>query len=170
MQTATTMKFNELEWRADAVQASAGQMISAVARHSKLAFYHYGLLTDLTAIGNTMADLVRYLHTAEAILCLESSTPEELDRFGSKLHEVQGKVRILCCQIRSTDLGFWRKLYTSRLDRMEASNREIIAHAEAFKATDSSLILLSKRDQEFLLESLMAPVEPNDALRRAFMK
>ncbi|MGC2271839.1 MAG: hypothetical protein WA555_00940 [Candidatus Sulfotelmatobacter sp.] len=169
MQTAT-MKFNELEWRADAVQASAGQMISTVARHSKMAFRHYGTLTDLNTISDKMAELLRYLHSPEASACLESCTSEDLNRLGSKLHEVQGKVRIVVCQIRSMDLGFWRKLYYTRVDRLEASNRDLIAHSEAFKTVDSSLILLSKRDQEFLLESLLAPDEPNDALRRAFMK
>ncbi|MGA9804833.1 MAG: hypothetical protein WA383_21295 [Terriglobales bacterium] len=169
MQTAT-IKFNELEWRSDAVQAAAGRMISNVAKHSELAFLHLRFLGDLRSINEKMIDLLAYMHSPEAISILESAAPEELDRVSMKMHDVHSKMRVLILEVRSADLGFWNRVYVSRLNKLEASNHELCSHVEAFRAANSSLILLSKRDQEFLLESLMAPAEPNDALRRAFMK
>lgn len=167
MTATATMKFNELEWRSDAVQASAGQVISEIARNSKV---HYRVLLDLSSLNGKMLDLLQYLHSAESIKTLESAAPEELQELGAKMQHVHGKIRILIANVKSWDLGFWRRFYYSRLETMAAYNKELCSHAEAFRMPDSSLVLLSKRDQEFLLESLLAPAEPNDALRRAFTK
>jgi hypothetical protein len=165
-----TMKFNELEWRSDAVQASAGQVISYVARNSKLALLHYGFLSSLGSINNQTLDLVNYMHSPEAIANLEASTDFERERIREKMMDVSNKVRVMICQLRNADFGFWKRVYTKRLEELETANKALYSHAEAFGAIDSSVILLTKRDQERLLESLMAPDEPNDALRRAFMR
>jgi uncharacterized protein YicC (UPF0701 family) len=163
MQTAT-MTFNELEWRSDAVTASAGQVISEIARNSKL---HYRVLLDLRSVNDKMLDLLRHLHSPESIKNLESATPDKLQELVDKMKNVHGKIRILIAHVESWDLGYWRRFYRSRLETMATYNQELAMHAEAFATPEKSLILLSKRDQEFLLESLMAPAEPNDALRRA---
>lgn len=168
MQTAT-MKFNELEWRSDAVQASAGQMISRLATHSKEAFGHYSILLGLREINKQMTELLSYLHSPQAIRVIESSSEEERNRIGAKMHTVAGKVRVGICQLRESDIGFWKRVYLPRLEMLSAANQELCSHAEAFMAADS-LIMLSKRDQDFMLESLMAPDEPNDALRRVFTR
>jgi hypothetical protein len=165
---AATMKFNEMEWRTDAVQASAGRVISSMAMHSKLAFQHYDILKRLSSVNDSLSELLNYLHSQEAIKILEAAAPKELERIGVKMYEVHCKVRVAAAQIRSINLGFWKRLYFSRLDKLEAYNRELSFHSEAFKATDTPLLLLSKRDQNFVLESLLSPPKPNEALRRAF--
>jgi len=169
MQTAT-MEFNELEWCSYAVQASAGKVICNVATHSKLAFQHYAVLMDLSSVNECMLNLLKCLHSPATIKALEASTPEELDHLSAEFQDTHNRLRVVVLKIRSFNLGFWKRLYFSRLDKLEAYNRELFSHIEAFKATDSSLILLSKRDQEFLLESLLAPPKANDALHHAFRR
>jgi len=170
MQNTATMKFNELEWRTDAVRASAGKIISHVATQSKLALIHYGLLLDLRTINGQMVDLLRFLHSPESIAILEASSQEERGKLGSLMFDVHNKVRVTICRMRALELGYWRHIYAPRFDKLEAANTGLAAHADAFRNTDSALIILGHGDQDFILESLVAPDEPNDALRRAFMR
>lgn len=159
---AEALKLNELEWRSDAVQASAGQIISEISRQSKL---HWGVLRDLGGMSEKMLDLLQYLHSSEAIAAIESTDSERLQEIADKMYGVQGKVRIMIAQIHSWDLGFWRRFYVARIEKLKVYNAALLAHADAFR---DNPVVLSKRDQDFVVASLLAPAEPNDALRRIF--
>lgn len=165
MQSAIT--FNELEWRSDALGASAGRVISNVTTHSKLAFRHYKVLSGLHSTNGAMTDLLEEFTAPDSIQSLESAPSDKLSELGKKLLEVHNKVRTLVLEMKSTDLGFWRKTYQSSLKTLETRNLELHAYAQALLKTDSPLILLSKEDQAFLLASVSVEREPNEALRRA---
>jgi len=167
MQAAIT--FNELEWRSDAVGASAGRVISNVAKQSTLAARHYHLLLGLRSINDSMTDLLHTMHSPECVKVLESASPEKLLELGQRILEVQSKVRMAIVEIRASDLGYWRNLYNSRLKSLEIHNKELTAHGETFRnSADSPLLILSSKDQDFVLKSLTSPSQPNDALCRAF--
>ncbi len=168
MQPAIT--FNELEWRSDALGASAGRVISNIAKQSQLAVRHYNVIFGLHSTNSAMLDLLQTLHTSDSIQVLELAPPDRLRELGRKLLDVHNKVRTVVLQIRSFDLGFWRKAYHSSLKNLELHNLELSAHAQALMNADSPLVLLSERDQAFVLESLAASREPNEAMRRAFAR
>ena len=168
MQQALT--FNEFDWRSAAVTMSAGRVISTVSQHSTAAVRNYQVFTGLGTVNEALKELMHFLHTPEAVTALESAQAETLKNITDKMHEVHGKIRILSAQIKRAETGkYWHKLFAGRLSKIESYNQEICAHVEAFRS-EAALIILGPRDQEFVIESLMAQAEPSDALRRAFTR
>lgn len=162
---ATAITINELEWRSDAVQASAGRIISVLARRSLL---HLEVLLRLQyCVNSNMDKLLSYLHSPESIRALEDAPSDKLVELGRKMKHVHGRVRCAIAQINSVDLGIMRPIYKRVLDRLEDYNAELETHADAFCSTDSLPLLLSKQDQDFVLACMANPREPNEALRRA---
>jgi hypothetical protein len=166
----STITFNELEWRSDALGASAGRTIASVARQPRLAVLHYRSIRGLHSISSAMNDLLETIHASDSIEALESAPVDRLEDLGRKLLEGHDKVRTAILQIKSLDLGFWRKAYSSSLQALEHQNQILGTHAAAFANSGAPLVLLSERDQAYLLESLASPNEPNEALRRAFAR
>jgi Protein of unknown function (DUF1778) len=171
MQTAT-MTFNELDWRSDAARASAGKVLSSVATQSKAAYKHYAVLRGIGVLNEKMLDLIKLMHSPELRTAIELASATDLAVPTEKLRDLHGKVRITVAQIRCLipSVGFWKPFYSSRLQTLEAYNTEIVGHADAFAEVQSSLIMLSERDQELVLATMENPPAPNDALRRAFAR
>lgn len=168
---ATAITINEVEWRSDAVQASAGRVISAVTQHSLLAVMHLEVLLRLHySVNRNMETLLKFLHSPESVRALENAPLDKLAEMGDKMRHVHGRVRCAVAQISSVDLGWWEVFYRPVLTKLDAYNAQIVAHADAFCSNDSAPVLLTKQDQDFVLECVANPREPNEALRRAFAR
>lgn len=55
-------------------------------------------------------------------------------------------------------------------DKLRAHSDELASHIGAFGSRDAALIVLTRRQQDSMMELLLNPPEPNEALRRAFGK
>lgn len=161
---------NEMEWRSYAIMADAGHVISRIAKRPRVAHAHWSLLMNLGSCNEKIVDLLRLFHAPDSIETLELATPEQLTSLALKLRNVHEKIQQVINQFQAANLGNWRRAYQPKLAKLEQYDREISSHVDAFSQNESSLILLSRRDQEYLLESLLKPPEPNESLRRAFAR
>jgi hypothetical protein len=162
--------FNEIEWRSAAVTASAGRVISAAVHHARLGVRHYQILSGLNTVADSMRELLRILHSDTSIAVLEAATPEQRATIGKMLQESHDKLQMMVATLRTKDLGYWRRLYTPKIEALEASNREYAAHSEALRDVDAELLVLSQNDQKFLINALLTPKEPSEDLYRVFAR
>jgi hypothetical protein len=152
--------------------ADASQTIARVAKQSRIAqgtrraVLWAQILLGVRSMSGIMRDLLDIYHAPDAILALEAATPEQLSRIVETMRHVHSKVEETIVMVHPT--RHWRRLYRPYLRKLKEYNDELDSHVRAFCASDSALILLTKRDQDHLAESLLNPPEPNAALRRAF--
>ncbi len=169
--SAQEIALNELQWRSAQITASAGEAVARVLRQPISALKHYSVLRSLNTVTATISEFLTFIHTADSIAALEAAAPEQLHDIGRQLEDACSKLQML---IAKTDVfsraGTWRRWYAPRLEKVSDSNRQLRTHANALRSRDSSLILLTKRDQEFLLEELLNPKEPSEDLRRVFKR
>jgi hypothetical protein len=168
--SAAIITVNELEGRSYTILANASHALAAipsVAKHSRQAVRHYLFCLRLGKIAGQLEELMAYLHTPESIVALESAQPERVVRLGQIMREIPVKSFELVSMIRSADLGFWQSSYERHTKRLESSAGEASAHISVF-LEGTPLVLLTKVDQDRLVESLLNPPEPNARLRRAF--
>jgi hypothetical protein len=123
-------------------------------------------------MAGTFEDLLDRFHQSDTVLALEAASPEDVGNVVGNLRKVHGKIEELVKLIRSIDkkLGYWRRLYQPRIQKLERLRTRLSAEIDALSPTGSPLILLTKNDQHHLVDSLLQPSEPNDALRRAFAR
>jgi hypothetical protein len=175
--TATTcindITFNEIEWRSHAVLADASQAMVRVAKQSRIAagtqrqFVYFQIYRNVRSMAGLMTNLLNLYHAPDAIRALEAAPPEQLHHIVATMTEIHDKVNQTVDSVNAPK--YWDKLYRPLLQQLTGYNDELASHAGAFLAkADSALILLSKRDQDQLLESLLNPPSPNASLRRAF--
>ena len=167
MSATLPLTFDEFEARSYSVLADASQTIVRMAKESR-AVTHYQILRDLTSICDDMRSLLDLFHDQNGIPALENATPEQLENIPIRMRAVHSKNEQIISTIHSKKLGYWKHLYDTRVKRLEAYNCELDSHAYALSEGPSSVLLLTKRDQDRILESLANPPSPNDALRRAF--
>ena len=161
---------NNIEWRSDAVRAKSGQLLSMAYKHAKISILHISILREIKSLTLSMKDLVASLHDPKAIFVLESASREDRSKIGANLRNTSDKVQMTIAGLRAVDGGSWKKMYTSRIADLENVNREYCAHSKAFKNQDAELLMLSKADQDFLIEGLINPKEPSEDLRRVFAR
>jgi hypothetical protein len=167
---AQAIAINELEWRNAAVTASAGRVISNLAKQPASAVIHYRLLAGVRTVNGAVSELLTQMHSEASIAALEAALPEQRVTLGQQLENAHDKIRMMIATLRVANLGYWKRFYTPKLDILESWNRELRAHSDALKDTDASLLILSKGDQEFLLDALLNPKEPSEDLRRTFSR
>jgi hypothetical protein len=168
--TAQAIALNEIEWRSDAVAASAGRAISNVATHTLAGIKHLRILNAMSVIRDALTELLRHLHTEDSITALENATPEQRIKIATKFCEINDKVRLMFAASENVHLGYWKPWYTPKLNAIKLLNSELVGHSEALKDTDAALIILSKKDQEFLLEAILNPKEPSEDFYRVFAR
>ena len=172
--TFNEITLNEIEGRSHAVMAGASQAIVRVAQQSRIAKVAqrevlYGkIFLSVRSISGLMHDLLEIFHAPDVTRTLESATPEQLNHIVEMMYDTHGKVEHTLAIVHPT--RYWRSLYRPYLETMRAYNNELASHARTFSSSDSALILLTKRDQDHLTDSLSNPPEPNAALRRAFAR
>ena len=163
---SATITIEEFEARSYSVLADASQTIVKMAKESRVVT-HYQVLRGLTSIGEDMRGLLAFFHTADMIHALESATPEQLGNIPARMRDVHDKIEQTISLIHSKKLGYWKSLYDTRVKKLETYNRELDSHVYVL-TENQSLILLTKKDQDRILESLAKPPKPNESLRRAF--
>ena len=167
---AGTIAINELEWRSHAVMADAGRVISGLASDAKIAHKHYSLLNKLNSLNGNLSDLLRTFHSQQSISTLESVDSDQLEKICKMLSEIVSKTKEIDREIRTLEVKYWKPFYEARRKKLVLYNEELISHINAFEQSESALIVLSKKDQDFFLQSLLDSPEPNLALRRAFAR
>ena len=160
--------FSELEWRNYVLLANASKALITLRKKSHLAFRHYQALGILKSIVSGMAEVGTLLHSREAVSALERATADQLLAMAEKMRDIHTKNTEIVAQIRTLDLGFWGPVYHPYVLKLESCSSEMDSHIRAFTQSESANILLTKRDQDHLLGTLLNPPEPNEALRRAF--
>jgi hypothetical protein len=172
--TFNEITLKEIEWRSHAVIAGASQTIVQVVKQSRIAQRTrrevlYGqILLGIRNLSGLMRDLLDLFHAQNAIMTLEAATPEERGRIVETIRDVHASVEETTARLHPT--RHWRKLYRLYVEKIKTCNAELESHANAFSAIGSQLILLTKNDQDQLMDALLRPSEPNDALRRAFAR
>jgi uncharacterized protein DUF1778 len=172
--TFNEVTLKEIEWRSHAVIAGTAQTIVRVVKQSRVGqsarreILHGQILLNVRSISGLMRDLLNLFHAGDAIVTLEGVTPEQREHIVETLRDVHVNVEDTIARLHPT--RYWKKLYRSSVAKLKAYNAELEAHASAFCATDSQLILLTKNDQDQLLDALSRPAKPNAALRRAFAR
>jgi hypothetical protein len=166
--------FNEIQWRSHAVIADGAKAIVKAASRSKIAngvrlqtlyFQIYQNVRSMSTLTNEILDL---FHAPEAIMAIEAAAPEDMQTIVETMNRVHAKIEQTLQQVKPPK--YWGKLYKPVFDRLSANNVELRSHSLAFAdKAHTALILLSRRDQLCLLESIQNPPEPNAALRRAFL-
>ena len=169
MSATLPLTFDEFEARSYSVLADASKTIVKMAQQSRVVT-HYQILSGLTDIVEDMRSLLDIFHTAEMIPALENATPEQLENVPTRMRDVHGKIEQTISIIRSKKLGYWKRLYDARVEKLETYNCELDSHVYALSESQSSVLLLTRRDQDRILESLANPPKANDALRRAFTR
>jgi hypothetical protein len=162
---------NELEWRSAQITASAGEAFSKVLRQPVSAVRHYRVLKSISGAIQAINEFLALIHTTDSITALESATPEQRSDLGRQLDEAYSKLHLLIARTETLSrTGSWKHFYAPRLEKICDCNRQLKAHANALRDSDTSLLLLTKRDQEFLLEALLNPGEPAEEQRQAFTR
>jgi hypothetical protein len=170
--TFDEITLNEIEWRSHAVMADAAQTIVRVVKQSRIAqrthreILYGQVLFGLRNMSGLMRDLLDIYHAPDAIIAIEAATPDQLSHIVEMMRDVHDKIDKTMGMVHPT--RYWRSLYRPHLAKLKAYNDELESHTRAFCANDSALILLTKGDQDQLVEALFNPPEPNAALRRAF--
>jgi hypothetical protein len=172
--TYDQLVFNEIESRIYAVMAEATQTLGQVVKQSQIVqstrtdilFGRYLLATR--SISGKMRKLIGGFHTADAIKTLEAARPEDLESLAERMLVLHKKVKETLDAIRPP--RYWRELFRNTADELNAYNEELAAHAHAFEMKSGALLVLSKNDQDILVDSLLNPPQPNAALREAFAK
>lgn len=167
---SAAITFDELERRQNSVMADISQAV--VRLHSKLAITHWKVFQVLRSTDSGLEDLLARFREPDTLVVLEAASPEQLQRLVDNLRQLDEKVAVLVRAIRSLEnLGHWRKFYRKRGHVKEQLRLRLVAQIEALSPTDgASLILLTGTDQEHLVNALLTPAEPNEALRRAFAR
>lgn len=160
----------ELQVISYAILKEAAKTVTVNAKHSTLAVKHYRLLHSLGNLAKDTESLLKLLHTPSMIAVLEQASPEDVSKSARLMLEAVTNSAVQMERIRSTNMGFWKKPYTHRLDRIDTLNREVKTHAEALSQDGLAVLLLTPNDQDHLLESLLNPPQPNDALRRSISR
>ena len=163
------LAFDEFEARSYSVLAVASHAIVRMAKKSG-AVTHYLLLRDLSSICDDTRKLLEFFHEADSIAALESASPEQLGTVPSRMRAVHGKIEQTVSLIRSKNFGYWQRLYEARAKTLEAYNIELDSHVYILSESQSSVLLLTKRDQDRIQGSLANPPKPNEALRRALLR
>jgi len=167
--SAAAITLNELEGRGHAILADASLTIATVAKHSRLAVKHYRLMRSLRSMEAKMEDFLTFLHVPETIESIEGAASQDLAKVAQVIGGIPSKITESITSIRNTEMSYWARLYEPYLIRLEARNRELQSHLDAFnRAADSPLIMLSNADQDQLVSALLDPPEPTEAFRRAF--
>lgn len=166
---ALTLTFDEFEARSYSVLAVASHAIVRMAKQSR-AVSHYLLLRDLGLICDDTRSLLEFFHESDSIVALEVAGPEQLGTVPARLRAIHGKIEQTVSLIRSKKFGYWERFYEARAKTLEAYNLELDSHVYALSESQSSVLFLTKRDQDRVLESLANPPKPNEALRRAFAR
>jgi hypothetical protein len=160
----------QLEWRGYAILADTFKVIATVATPSEARWviFYYGLRSTLKSIAANMREMGGFIHSRESVVSFEQATLDQLGSIVFTMENVHRKTVDMVKVVRSIDAGAWSVIYARQLDAVEAYSLEIENRAKSFRQTDSARLLLTKRDQDILVESLLNPPEPNDALRQAF--
>jgi hypothetical protein len=172
--TSNELTFSEIEWRSYAVMAEAGQTIVRVAQQSQIAqrarreFLQAQIYFGIRSMSGLLRDLLDIYHAPDAILALEAASPEQLIHTTESMRDIHSKVEQTIARIHPT--RYWRSFYRPFLKSLKAYNDELATHACAFEANNSALILLTKKDQDHLVDSLLNPSRPNDTLREFVRK
>lgn len=166
--SAQEIALNELEWRSARIAASAGEAVSLVLRQPISAVRHYRVLKSISAAIEAINEFLELIHTSSSITALERATPEKRSDLGRQIDEAFSKLHMLIARTEMLSRsGSWKHWYAPRLERITDSNRQLKAHANALRDSEGSLLLLTKRDQEFLLEALLNQEQPAGDLRQA---
>lgn len=168
---AHAIALNEIEWRADATSANAGRAISSIKSHASLGLRHVSLLKSITDLSNCSRDVVAVMHKECSVSALECATREERAKLGEKLVSGCDKVRILIVSIRNASIGkHWMKFYEPKLRALQIANEAMIVHCHALRDQDSALLVLSDKDERFILDAVLNPKEPSEELYRLFAR
>jgi len=169
--SAQEIALNELEWKSARITASAGEIVSNVLRQPISAARHHRVRKSINVVIEAISEYLTLIHTRESITALEAATPEQRDSLSRQLGDAHDKLHMLIAQTRAISrTGNWRRWYAPRLEKIIDSNRQLGAHASALRDSETLPILLTKCDQEFLLEALLNPKEPSEDLRRVFAR
>lgn len=167
---AQTITFNEVEWRSAEVTARSGKIFSTAAHHARLGIRHLGILHSLGDLSEAMKGLLAYLHEEEPRKVLEMASQDQRQGLAEKLRDSHDKVQMMLARLRSTDHGHWERYYRRKYAVIEGPNLELCALSDALKNYECEVIMLSKRDQDYLLQALMNPKEPSEDLRGVFAR
>jgi hypothetical protein len=138
--------------------------------HASLGVRHYQVLRGLGEVVDSMRELLRFLHSDTSIATLEAATPEQRAGLGKAFQDSHEKLQMMIATLHTMDLGYWKPLYAPKIEKLTAWNREYAAHSEALRDIDTELLVLSQRDQEFLIEALLNPKEPSEDLYKVFAR
>jgi hypothetical protein len=167
--SAQEIALNELQWRSARIIANAGEVVSWVLRQPVSAVKHARIRRSIDAITIAISEFLTLIHSGDSISALEAATPEQRYDLGRQLDGAYSKVHLMIARIDVLSRpGSWKDWYAPRLGKIRDANNQLKAHANALLDRESSLILLTKRDQEFLLKALLNPEEPSEELRRVF--
>lgn len=170
--SAAAIALNELEWRNAAIAASAGEVVSQVIRQPASAIKHLRVHRKIDVVTEATNVLLTLLHAPQSIAALEAVTLEQRHTLGRQMKEAHQKIHMLIAKTDAFSQGrTWSHLYAPHRAKLAAANRQLEAHANSLcDSDDASLILLTKQDQEFLLEALLNPKEPSEEMRRVFAR
>ena len=170
---SAAITFDELEWRHHSIMADTSQALVRLHQHSKLAITHWRVLHLLKSSDGRLEDMLARFSDPDTLIVFEAASVEQLRSLVVNLRQLDEKVAELVRAIRALekDLGYWRRFYRTRGQVKEQLRLRLVAQIEALSPTHgASLILLTKTDQEHLVNALLTPAEPNEALRRAFAR
>ena len=168
--TATALTFNSIEGISYRILKEATDSVKINAKQSSLAIKHFRLFQSTKAMVADMFDLLETLHQPSVVIAIESADPEVTQDIGETILRVCHKTTAIVATMRSTNFGYWEKLYRQPLEKLETYSTSLESHARAFTRNDLAVVLLSREDENALLESLLNPPQPNEALRRSFAK
>lgn len=162
----SSVVFYELQSRSYAVLADTGRAIRSVTIHSKLSVKHYELCTGLKSLVKKMNALVDVLHTPESVVAIERMSPENLLKALEPMRKIPTQLTELVDDLRTVNLGFWKPLYERQLRPLEQRSRALEVHLQVLST--HPILLLTKSDEEQLLQAILNAPEPSLALRRSF--
>ncbi len=157
---STAIALDVLEDRSDMVVGLAAETRTAF-RGSPLRLY---TLLRLRKLSHQIDAMFTLIHQAEVAKTIEQAEPARRAILANKLDNCCLRTTDLVSAIRSANFTFWARFYRTIADRLDSQRGTLHAHAAAFRLLP---VFLGRPDEVAMIEALLNPPEPNDALRRA---
>jgi hypothetical protein len=166
----SSITYYEMEYRSFAVLAKTAKTSSALRTKKPTVVTNVILLWDLITLGYLVRHLLKLFHRPDAVRnrLLETATPEQLESLAARMEFSHSRTAQIICRFNGIKGEF--PGHSAALEELERRNEEFGALLAAIRSDESVAILVSARDQERIIRSLLDPEPPNEELVSAFRR